>query len=351
MFEDEVKSGLQQRMSRRGFIGKSAIFAAGVPSVAALIAACGGSASTGTSSGPKIQMTFTHAVAADSPDGLGARYLQKRLGELTSNQVTMNIFDMATLATDAQAITALQSGSIDVAAITIYTTAVKAASVLDLPYLFTSLDAIQKALAGPAGQTIKDSAAGTGLKVLGWWIGGFRDCYGSKPMNSISDFKGMKIRTLQTPTYVAFFKAIGALPTPMDFNEVYLALQQHTIDAAETALPSMVNFKHYEVSKYVSLTHHGLSAVGVLASEKQWNSWPKNVQDALQKAVNDSMPVQRQDYDTTDAITNAFLKGKGMTIEKPDLAPMESIAKAQVYPQLVTDPTQKKILDQIYATK
>ena len=183
----------------------------------------------------------------DNHIGRGAQQLRKRANELTGGQVTIRLFPNAGLGSEQQALEGMQAGTVDMGYITVYTNAVKLGVVLDLPFLFRDFAHWKKAVDGNAGRTIAEAAPAAGVRVLAWHIGGWRDVYGSKPLRTVDDFKGLKLRTQQAVAIVEFFKAIGAIPTPVAWPETYLALQQRTVDAAETALWAMFDAKQYEV--------------------------------------------------------------------------------------------------------
>jgi TRAP-type transport system periplasmic protein len=229
----------------------------------------------------------------------------------------------------------------------VYTNAVKIGTVLDLPFLFRDLDHWKKAVEGKPGQTVAAAAPAAGVRILNWNVGGWRDTYGTKPFNSLEDFKGLKIRTQQAAALVEFFKAIGAIPTPIAWPETYLALQQRTVDAAETALPSMYDAKQYEVAKYAVETHHSQSNVPMLISEQKWATLSPDVQQALMTAAKEAATVQHQAYQEEAEGIVKLLKDKGVTFNTPDLTPFRETAKREVHAKMVTDPAEKALLEDV----
>jgi TRAP-type transport system periplasmic protein len=144
--------------------------------------------------------------------------------------------------------------------------------------------------------------------VLGYWIGGVRDTYGNRLVQKPDDFKEMKLRTLQTPMYVALFKAYGAIPTPIAWPETYLALAQGTVDGAETALVAMHDTKQYEVVKYATRTKHAISAAPFVVSERRWQTLTPEQQRAIVTAELETRKLARDnffEYDRTVGGTSA----------------------------------------------
>ena len=321
-----------------------------IPALVAVLvlAACGSTStsSSSTSSFPKLTLRMNHNITKDTYEGQAMDYFAKRVSDLTNGQVTVQVFHNAELGDDQASLTSVQTGTLDMSVDSLYENAITAGTVFDLPFLFPDEATWAKAVSGKAGQIVKDSATGTGLHLLGLWMGGWRDEYGNKQINGIADFKGLKIRTIQLKSYTELFKAIGAVPTPIAFSEVYLALQQHTVDAAETDLQSMYGAKHYEVTKYVALTHHGLSTTAMIINQQRWDGLPQNVKRTSSRRHSRTLSRWTSKNTTGNAKIQQQLKDKGMTINKPDTTAIRQIAKT-IYPQLVTDSTQQKVLQAI----
>jgi len=297
--------------------------------------------------GSPITLRLTWVTSLDTHIGKGAQHFVKRAAELTNGQVTVRLFPNAGLGSEQQALEGMQAGTVDMGFITVYTNAVKVGVVLDLPFLFRDVAHWKKSVEGAPGRQIAETAPAAGVHILAWYIGGWRDVYGSRALRSVDDFKGLKIRTQQAVALVEFFKAVGAIPTPIAWPEVYLALQQTTVDAADTALWAMYDAKQYEVAKFAVETHHAQSNIPVMMSEQRWRTLTPEVQQALIKAAVESADVQQKAYQEEADAMVAKLKEKGITFTTPDLAPFRDVAKKAVHQKLVTDPAQKAILAEI----
>jgi tripartite ATP-independent transporter DctP family solute receptor len=297
--------------------------------------------------GPPITLRLTWTTSLDTHVGKGALHFVKRAGELTNGQVTVRLFPNSGLGSEQQALEGMQAGTVDMGFITVYTNAVKVGVVLDLPFLFRDVAHWKKSVEGAPGRAIAETAPAAGVRILAWYIGGWRDVYGSKALKSVDDFKGLKIRTQQAVALVEFFKAVGAIPTPIAWPEVYLALQQKTVDAAETALWAMYDAKQYEVAKFAVETHHAQSNIPVMMSEQRWKTLSPEVQQALVQAAMESAEIQQKAYQQEADAMVVKLKEKGITFTTPDLAPFRDVAKKAVHQKLVTDPAQKAILAEI----
>jgi tripartite ATP-independent transporter DctP family solute receptor len=297
--------------------------------------------------GPPITLRLTWTTSLDTHVGKGATHFVNRAKELTNGQVNVLLFPNSGLGSEQQALEGMQAGTVDMGLITVFTNAVKVGVVLDLPFLFRDVAHWKKSVEGPPGRTIAETAPAAGVRILAWYLGGWRDVYGSKAIRGVDDFKGLKIRTQQAVALVEFFKAVGAIPTPIAWPETYLALQQKTVDAAETALWAMYDAKQYEVAKFAVETHHSQSNIPVMMSEQKWKTLSPEIQQALVKAAMESADVQQKAYQQEADAMVAKLKEKGITFTTPDLAPFRDVAKKAVHQKLVTDPAQKAILAEI----
>src|SRR4029453_16937524 len=146
---------------------------------------------------PPITLRLPWNTSIDNHIGRGAQHLAKRANELTGGQVTIRLFPNAGLGSEQQALEGMQAGTGGMGYITVYTNAVKLGVVLDLPFLFRDFAHWKKAVDGTPGRTIAEAAPAAGVRVLAWHIGGWRDVYGSKPLRTVDDFKGFKLRTQQ----------------------------------------------------------------------------------------------------------------------------------------------------------
>ncbi len=313
-------------------------------------AGSGGSATTTASAGDGKVFNFRGANSTTADDAFGTSYtaFAKCLAAQSSNRIKLTMYQNATLGSDAEALELLQTGALDFTETTLTSTVLPDAAAFDLPYMFSTVEAWEKAVDGAPGDQIKQEALAKGMKILSFDEGGWREVYGNKDVKSISDFKGLKIRTLQTPVYVAFFKALGAVPSPLAFTEVYLALQQHTLDAAETALPSMFGAKQYEVSKYVIVTNHAMSTVPWVMSTKAWNSLPADLQSVVVACDKTRSEMQRTNQNESQKNMQQQLTAKGMTYVTIPLAPLQELAKSKVYP-LATAPGEQALVAKIEA--
>ena len=153
---------------------------------------------------------------------------------------------------------------------------------IDIPFLYRDIDHAIKVMNGPIGQSINGKMEKHGVMVLACMNLGFRGIYnGKKPVYTPADVAGMKYRVIQNPLYVDLINSWGAKAVPMNFGEVYTALQQGVLDAAGLEPYSYEIMKHYEVAPYFSITNHIYQSFILTMSKKKYDSLPGDVQQAI----------------------------------------------------------------------
>ncbi|WP_462423872.1 DctP family TRAP transporter solute-binding subunit, partial [Cloacibacillus porcorum] len=190
----------------------------------------------------------------------------------------------------------------------------KRIQVLDLPYLFTTRKAAFDAVDGELGQKLNTYLSKKGFEVLGYQENGFRHVTNSKrPIKTPADLKGLKIRTMENPMHIAFFKELGANPTPMSWGELYTALQQGTVDAEENPYAMIDDGKFYEVQKYVSETGHVFSYEILIANKKFMDKLPADLRKVVVDAAHKAIMTQRASLEKEEAAFKAKVTKAGLT--------------------------------------
>ncbi len=280
---------------------------------------------------PKVNLNFSivHAVGPQSHRHLGALTVVEELKKLIDGTVEVRVHHSGSLGSEAQMLESIQLGTIEMGVLStpILVSVLPKMGVLDLPYLWRDMDHFLKVVDGPVGASLAKGAESHGFIVLEYWMGGIRNIYGNVKITNVDDVKGVKIRILQSPVYMETFKAFGAIPTPVSWVETYQALQTGVVNAAETALPSMIDAKQYEVSKYVILTRHAMNPVAVVVSAKWWNGLSKDIREVILQAVETGKMLDRQKYLVGDNDAIKFCESKGLQVIQPDLSGFRSKAQ------------------------
>ncbi len=218
--------------------------------------------------------------------------------EAASNgNITVEIYPNSMLGSLTENVNSMQMGDLEMAYLndSILSGFIPEFAVVGLPYLFTSVDAVHEAMAGDFGKSLSEKLENQlGIINLGWCDVGFRNLTNSKhPITCVDDLKGLKIRTMTNDLHVAYFQYLGALPTPMAFNELYTAMQQKTVDGQENPTAMIWNNNIYEVQKYMTISEHIWTSTGLCIAKAFLESLPQDYQDAIREAGANATALQR----------------------------------------------------------
>jgi len=174
-----------------------------------------------------------------------------------------------------------------------------------------------------------DSLADMNMQGLVWAGGAFRNMSNSKrPLNTMADMKGLKVRVMQSPMALASFNAMGMNAVPMAFTEVYPALEIKALDGYEHPVVDMYANKMFEVQKYLTITNHVYTPVALLASKKWWSSLTPQQQAAVQKVAEETRAFERSEELRQAADVVSELKAKGMAVTEMPPAELDKIRSA-----------------------
>jgi tripartite ATP-independent transporter DctP family solute receptor len=311
----------------------------------------------GCDSGSKAPATSSQIVfkaadiqPEDYPTTMGMKYMAKLLDERTKGRIKMQVYGGAQLGQEKETIEMTQAGTIAFNRINAAPLVSFAPSmgVYSMPYLFRDADHLWKVLQGPIGKGLLKDLEKSNLVGLAYYDNGTRSFYTKgKPIKTLSDMKGMKIRVQQSKIFVDLVNTLGASATPMNYSEVYSGLQTGIIDGAENNAPSLWTSKHYEVAKYYSLDEHSRLPEVLLMSKKVWDGLSPDDQKIVAQAAQDSVAEQRRLWDAFDQKSMTDLVARGTVIVKPDKAPFQKA----VLPVYAKYPEYKDLISQIQAVK
>lgn len=317
---------------------------------AALLAAAPAVAQT------KKQIKLSHSSQA-SPDSelhQAALVFEQEIAK-TSPTLEVKIYAANALGQERDVYEAMQLGSGATCAISgtaILTNFNKRLGVLDLPFMWRDYGHAHKVLDGPVGATLATELEGNGFKVLVWmdsW--GYRNVItAKKPVNKPEDIKGLKIRTIPTPVYVAALNAMGANATPMAFGEVYNAMQTGVLDGFEHSAGMTYANKFYEVAKYGALTRHLFGPLVLACSMKEWQKFTPDEQKAIQAAAIKARDNNRELAPIREKEAFDGLKAKGMTFVEIDTTGFKQAA-VKVQDDLAKERGATDLLEVIRTTK
>lgn len=261
-------------------------------------------------------LRFAIQNVKDTPQGAGASKFIELVGAKSGGKLNVRLFPGGQLGGDLPTVSALQGGTID---LTILNAGLlvgldKRFAVLDFPFLFNNPEEADKIVDGPIGTKLHASLTEKGLIGLGYMELGFRNVTNSKlPIAKLEDFKGVKLRVLQSPLFIDLFNTLGANTVPLPFPELYSALEQKVVDGQENPFPTILGAKLNEVQKFVSETRHVYNAQSFLISKKTWDDMSAEEKKIITDSADEARVFQRKF--SRDAMAGALdnLKKGGMT--------------------------------------
>ena len=289
-----------------------------------------------------------HSATNKEPYQLGLEAFGKKLKETTNGKFEVKVFPSCQLGSEKEMTEGLFLGNVDVAtsATTVVTNFIPEFIVYDLPFLFNSDEHFYKASDGAPGKFFVDACAKKGIRLLAIYDAGVRHIASKKPINSMKDLKGMKIRTMQSQIHIDAFNGFGAKATPMAFSEQFSALEQGVIDGVEASNTSCYNQQFYRPAPNWALVSWYRCVTAMMMSEKKFQSYPKDVQKAILEAAAYSAKVEREAYAKSESASLAAMKKAGVNITKPDVAPFKEVAQ-KVAVKYIKKPELKEVLKQI----
>ena len=309
------------------------------------------SSSGGDRAGQTI-LKLGHSLDTSHPVHLAMESMKTELEELSSGNMTIDIYPSSVLGSEKECIEQLQNGSLamtktSAAALENF---IPSMAVFSLPYMFRDEVHFWNVLEGPVGRELLSKGEDKYLRGLCYYDAGSRNFYTkSAPIRTPEDLKGMKIRVMNSATAIEMVKAMGGAPTPIAWGELYSALAQGTVDGAENNAPSFSTNKHFEVCKHFSLDGHTRVPDMLLMSLPVWNGLSGQEQQWLQQAANKSSSFQRDLWRKETEVAYQKAKDEGVEIYEVDTAAFA----AKVQPMLdgIENETIQALRDQIGQVK
>lgn len=286
------------------------------------------------------------------PTVTAVKYMSTVLEKSSGGKYKIKVFNKGALGSEKETIDQLKIGALEMTRVNI--TAINGVCPLSLvptlPFLFHSEEHMHKVLDGAVGEEILRSCESNGLVGLAFYDSGSRSIYAKKPIKTLEDAKGLKIRVQPSDLAIGMAQAMGANPTPMPYGEVYTGLKTGLIDAAENNIPSFDTAKHAEAVKVYSRTQHSMAPEILLISKVVWDKLPKADQDMVRAAAKESVEFQRKAWDEQEQKSLESLKKQGVQFVDVDKAPFQA-AMVPVYAKFITSPDQKRLVKAAQDTK
>jgi tripartite ATP-independent transporter DctP family solute receptor len=269
---------------------------------------------------PDVVLKLGHGLDVVHPVHKAMVYMAERVKEKSGGKMIVQIFPNEQLGTEKECIESLQLGYL---AMTKTSTAamesfVPKMQVFGVPYLFKDSDHFWKAVKTQTGKNLLLEGQSKGLRGLCYYDAGARSFYAKKAINTPKDLKGLKVRVQNSLMSVKMIQSMGGSPTPVSWGELYTALDQGVVDAAENNPPSVCTARHYEVCKYYSLDEHTRLPDMLIISTKVWNSLSQENQKILQEAADESVEYQRKIWAEAEQQDMKTMIDAGVKVITPD---------------------------------
>jgi tripartite ATP-independent transporter DctP family solute receptor len=275
----------------------------------------------------KLELKSADVIPANSPYTIAMNEkFVPLLKEKTNGRINVTHYAAGQLGNDTGIVEGIKLGTIDFGVVG--TIPSKVTEALYLPWLFKDAAHMNRVLNGEIGEQMKESFyKETGIRMLGFAYQSQRIMTANKPVKSLDDLKGMKVRVPQMAPMIATWKAMGVNPTPIAFTELFTALQSGTVDAQENSMEVTLNGSLYEVQKYMMETNHGIGVRFLIVNDQLWQSLSDTDKKAVMEAWKETSQEIEKLYIQNDAKYKQDLLAKGITLVPIDTAPMQEAVK------------------------
>ncbi len=286
----------------------------------------------------------------DYPTVQALNYMSRMIAERSGGRHQIKVFHSRQLGEEKETIEQTRAGAIDLnrTNVALIGTFVPAMNVLAMPFLFRSIEHLQKVLDGPIGNEILDSFEPYGFVGLAFYDSGARSIYNSvRPVRSIADVKGLRLRVQQSELMSNMIKALGAEPIELPYGQVLTGLATRLIDGAENNWPSFVTTGHYRYAGYYTITEHTRSPEVLVMSQKAWESLSSEDRKIFREAAVRSSQFMREKWKDLEERSRRQAEAAGVTIVTDfDRKPFEA-AMAGIYAKAQRDPAVVELIERI----
>ena len=290
----------------------------------------------------------------DYPTVEAVREMGKALKAASKDKMGIKVYPSGTLGAERDAIEQLKIGGLDMMRINaaVLNNIVPETIAVSMPFVFRSTQHMRQVLDGPVGDEILASMEAQGMVGLAFYDSGARSIYTVKrPVKTLADMKGLKIRVQQSDLFVAMMEAIGANATPMPYGEVYTGLKTGLVDGAENNWPSYESSRHFEAAKYYNVTEHSMVPEVLVFSKKIFDGLSKDDQALIRKTAKESVPFMRKLWDEREAKSRKVAEAGGaQVIPVADKKPFIDAMKP-VYAKFANTPKLQQLVQRIQDAK
>ena len=290
--------------------------------------------------------------ADDYPTVAAVKYMSELLEKKSGGKHKIKVFNKGALGTEKETVDQVKIGALDFTRVNVgpMNAVCPLTQVPTMPFLFSSIDHMRRSLDGPIGDEILKSCEAVGYVGLAFYDSGARSIYAKKPIKTVADAKGLKIRVQQSDLWVALVSAMGANATPMPYGEVLMGLKTGLVDAAENNSPSFDTARHAEAVKFYSKTEHSMAPEILVMSKLVYDKLPAAEQDMIRAAAKESVAIGRKRWDEQEAKSLANVKANGAEIIEVDKKSFQAVM-GPVYDKFMVTPDMKRLVKAIQDSK
>lgn len=291
----------------------------------------------------------------DFPTNMAVKFMGDELSKATDGKDSIKVFGDSSLGSEKDTVEQVKIGALDM--VRVNTAAfhgiVPESMIPSLPFLFRDIEHFRKTIYGAQGDKILAAFDKAGFVGLALYESGARSIYANKPIKTLADTKGMKIRVQPSDLWVSTIGAMGASATPMPFAEVYTGLKTGLLDAAENNYPSYEEAKHYESAKVYSETMHSMGPEVLVFSKKIWDTLTPLEQSTLRKSAKASVPYYVGLWEAQEKAARAAVIKGGATIVPASAIDRKGFVEAErpVWDKFANTPELKALVQEIVNAK
>ena len=303
----------------------------GLVSVMGLAACSDADSGDGDGNGAdSVELTMAVDTNAGDPLADTLAYFVEELEEISGGAITVDAHYGGSIGDEVATIEMLRSGEIDVVVVGSDISSLDPIfNVMEMPFLFPDREAVSEFLDGEFGQEMSDSLSeSAGLKIVGYGENGFRHITNSRHAVTVpADLEGLKLRVPEVPARVDTFRAMGAVPSPMSFGEIYLALDQGVMDGQENPLQVIEQASFHEVQDYLSLSGHVYTAASLTMNVDSYDELSSELQGYIDEAAASAVAQSRESAQQMEEETIAVFEEAGLEINDIDMAAFQDVAR------------------------
>jgi TRAP-type transport system periplasmic protein len=277
-----------------------------------------------------IEMKFAHDMPVEHPLHSTMVRMWNAVKRDTGGRLDVKVFPANQLGSDPATLSMIRTGAVGFTCLSgPYLSMVPAASLEAIPFAFATQREALAAMDGALGAHIRHEMETAGLHAFPHMfdLGTRQITSSSHPIRNADDLANFKLRTPPAKIFVEAFQALGAAPTPINFNELYVALQTHVVDGLEQSFSVIETSRFYEVQKYLSITNHIWAGWWLLTSNDTWNSLPRDVQAVVEHNAATYAMLERRDANALNAALADKLRRRGMQLNVADTASFKARLK------------------------